>query len=84
MALLKLVQGRTLRCELDGDRTHDRCLASATSNAEDIAAIMVRQGLARDCPRFSHGRYRAAEAQAAAAGATIIRSYRLPAYCRAR
>jgi hypothetical protein len=50
----------------------------------DLAAEMVRAGLARDCPRFSGGRYRAAEAQAAAAGETIGGSYRLPGYCRPR
>ena len=45
---------------------------------------MVRAGLARDCPRFSGGRYGAAELQAAAAGATIGESYTLPGYCRPR
>lgn len=45
---------------------------------------MVRAGLARDCPRFSGGRYAVIEAQAAAAGATIQDSYGLPRYCRAR
>jgi endonuclease YncB( thermonuclease family) len=34
-AMIELVQGGTLRCELEG---------------KDIAAEMVRQGLARDCP----------------------------------
>ena len=32
---------------------------------------MVRSGLARDCPRFSGGRYAEAERQAAGGGATI-------------
>ena len=39
---------------------------------------MVRRGLARDCARFSGRRYRAAERQAAAAGATIRASYQVP------
>jgi micrococcal nuclease len=48
----------------------------------DISATVVGAGLARDCPRFSGGRYQQAEAQVAAAGATIGRTYRLPGYCR--
>jgi hypothetical protein len=40
----------------------------------DISAEMVRRGVARDCPRFSGGRYHAIEAQAASDGATIGRS----------
>jgi hypothetical protein len=57
-----------LRCELDGERTHDRCAGVCYLNGTDIAQVMVRQGLARDCPRFSGGRYAAAEPQAAAGG----------------
>jgi micrococcal nuclease len=83
-ALRGMVLGRIVRCELDGERTHDRCVAVCYLDGMDRAAEMVRAGLARDCPRFSHGRYQAAEAQAAAAGATIGESYRLPDYCRRR
>jgi len=83
-AMLELVQGRTLRCELDGDRTHDRCVGVCYLDDEDVAAIMVRRGLARDCERFSGGRYRTAERQAADDGATIKASYRLPSYCTPR
>ena len=50
----------------------------------DIAAVIVRRGLARDCARFSGGRYLAAETQAAAAGATIRTNYPLPGYCKPR
>jgi hypothetical protein len=45
---------------------------------------MVHRGVARDCPRFSQGRYAEAEGQAAAQGATISRVYPLPGYCRPR
>ena len=83
-AMRQMVDGRELRCELDGERTHDRCVAVCYLNGADIAEAMVRAGLARDCPRFSGGRYRAAEVQAVAAGATIGGSYRLPGYCRPR
>jgi len=56
-ALLELVHGRTVRCELDGSRTYDRCAGVCFLDGEDIAVEMVRRGLARDCPRFSGGRY---------------------------
>jgi endonuclease YncB( thermonuclease family) len=80
-AMLELVQGRTLRCELDGERTHDRCVGVCYLNGEDIAEVMVREGLARDCPRFSAGRYAEAERQAASGGSTIRVTYPLPGYC---
>jgi endonuclease YncB( thermonuclease family) len=83
-AMLELVQGRTLRCELDGERTHDRCVGICYLDGADISEVMVHRGLARDCPRFSQGRYAEAEFQAAAAGATIGEDYPLPGYCRAR
>jgi micrococcal nuclease len=78
-AMLELVQGRTLSCELDGERTHDRCVGVCYLNGADIAEVMVREGLARDCPRFSGGRYATTERRAAANGATIGRVYSLPA-----
>jgi micrococcal nuclease len=81
-AMIELVAGRTLRCELNGERTHDRCVGVCYLEDVDISAEMVRRGVARDCPRFSGGRYRVIEAQAAADGATIGRTYRLPGYCR--
>jgi micrococcal nuclease len=83
-AMLELVEGRTLRCELNGERTHDRCVGVCYLEGVDISAAMVAAGVARDCPRFSGGRYQQAEAQAAAAGARIGRTYRLPGYCRER
>ena len=83
-AMVKLVDGHSLRCELNGERTHDRCVGICYLDGVDISAEMVRQGVARDCTRFSSGRYRVIEAQAAAAGATIQGDYRLPGYCRER
>jgi micrococcal nuclease len=83
-AMVQLVQGQTLRCDLDGERTHDRCVAICYLNGRDISAQMVRAGVARDCPRFSGGRYAEGEGQAAADGAMIRVAYSLPAYCEAR
>jgi micrococcal nuclease len=80
-AMIELVQDRNLRCELNGERTHDRCVGICYLDGADISAEMVRQGVARDCPHFSGGRYRDIEQQAIAAGATIGQTYRLPGYC---
>jgi endonuclease YncB( thermonuclease family) len=83
-AMVDLVQGRKLRCELDGERTHDRCVGVCYLDGQDISEVMVRRGLARDCERFSGGRYGVAERQAAAEGATIRARYPLPGYCMPR
>ena len=80
-AMNELVLDREVRCELDGDRTYDRCVAVCYLEGVDIAATMVSQGLARDCERFSGGRYRDAEQQAADGGAAIRATYSLPGYC---
>jgi endonuclease YncB( thermonuclease family) len=83
-AIKALVLGKEVRCELTGKRTYDRCVAVCYLDGADIEAIMVRDGFARDCPRFSGGRHAEAERQAAAEGATIGEVYRLPGYCRER
>ena len=80
--MTELVRGRTLRCELDGERTHDRCVGVCYLDGAHISEVMVHRGVARDCPRFSAGRYAEVERQAAADGATIGRAYPLPGYCR--
>jgi endonuclease YncB( thermonuclease family) len=83
-AMTELVRGRTLRCELDGERTHDRCVGVCYLEGENISEVMIQRGVARDCPRFSQGRYAQAEREAAADGATIGRTYSLSGYCRTR
>ena len=83
-AMIELVHGRTVRCELDGTRTYDRCVGICYLEGQDISEVMVRRGAARDCPRFSEERYAEAESRAAADGSTIGRAYALPGYCRPR
>jgi hypothetical protein len=78
VAMIELVRGRTVRCDLDGTRTYDRCVAICHLDGQDVAAVLVQQGLARDCPRFSGGRYAQAERAAAAEGSTIDEVYTLP------
>jgi len=82
--MMELVHGREVRCELDGTRTYDRCVGVCYLDGTDISEELVRRGLARDCPRFSGGRYAQAERRAAAEGASIAEVYTLPGYCRRR
>lgn len=57
-----LVADATLKCALNGDKTYDRLVGSCYLNdGTDIAALAVQQGHARDCPRYSGGRYSAFE-----------------------
>jgi endonuclease YncB( thermonuclease family) len=54
-AMVEVVEGRTLRCEPDGEQTHDRCVGICYLDGADIAAEMVRRGVARECPRLAAG-----------------------------
>lgn len=45
-------------CHFNGDRTYDRYIAVCfDKNGTDIGAAVISAGHARDCPRFSGGRY---------------------------
>lgn len=69
-------QAGPLRCELTGETSYDRQIGSCfTPSGQDIAALMVAQGVARDCPRYSGGRYQQYETDAS-------RALPLPGYCR--
>lgn len=58
----QLAEGRQVRCELDGTRSKDRVVGTCyVSGGQDIGAAVIAAGLARDCPRFSGGRYKALE-----------------------
>ena len=63
-----LAQG-PVSCEDTGGRSHDRIVARCDdASGRDLAERMVAAGLAVDWPKFSRGRYAAAEAQARRAG----------------
>jgi len=74
-----LVLEKSVRCELNGERTHDRLVGICFLGAADISALIIREGLARDCPRYSGGRYAVDERQAKRTG--LHKVYRLPRYC---
>ena len=73
-ALIQIVKGRQVSCELDGTVTHDRVVGICYVEGKDVAAELVKRGLARDCERFSGGRYKELETASA-------RLLPLPPYC---
>jgi micrococcal nuclease len=72
-----LAEGRTVVCELTGERTRGRRVGACMVDGHDIGGELIEAGLARDCPRFSRGRYAELEPEAA-------RRLPLPGYCTPR
>jgi endonuclease YncB( thermonuclease family) len=63
-------------CELTGERTWDREVGVCyDSPGQDIGAAIIAAGLARDCARYSGGRYASVETAES-------RRLPLPGYCR--
>jgi micrococcal nuclease len=61
-AMKRIVGSAIVRCELNGERSHERLVAVCfLPNGADIGAELVRRGLALDCARFSGSRYRKLE-----------------------
>ncbi|MEM1046444.1 MAG: thermonuclease family protein [Pseudomonadota bacterium] len=73
-----LVNGKPVTCHLDGTVTHDRVVGICFVAGTEIGTAIVAAGLARDCRRFSRGRYGAIEAQNARQSITE------KPYCQAR
>lgn len=61
----RVLRGRTVVCDLNGDRTYDRwvgtCFITVDGEFVDIGAIVISNGHALDCRRYSGGRYRSLE-----------------------
>jgi len=72
-----VINGKTVRCELDGTRTYDRVVGICFLGGRDIGETVITAGLARDCPRYSGGRYKNIEQPEAG-------SLTFPAYCQQR
>lgn len=72
--MIDLVDGKRVRCDLSGERSHDRQIGICYLGRTDIAAELIKEGLGRDCPRFSGGKYRRLETDSA-------RAIQLPSYC---
>lgn len=61
-AMKRYVRGMTVTCELNGQRTHDRWVGVCfTNEGHDIGAVMIANGFALDCRRYSGGKYRSLE-----------------------
>lgn len=56
--MTRLVQGETVICELNGERTYDRWVGVCFLEGEDLGAIAIANGFALDCRRYSGGAYR--------------------------
>lgn len=60
--LVNLCKGQEVRAVFDGDRSHDRVVATCyLPDGRDLSAEMVRTGHAIDWPKFSLGKYAALE-----------------------
>ena len=60
----KQVLRKPVKCWLNGDKTYDRWVGTCyTALDEDIGALAIAAGHARDCPRYSGGKYTAFETE---------------------
>ncbi|CUH61624.1 thermonuclease family protein [Thalassobacter stenotrophicus] len=61
----RLLKGKRVVCELNGKRTYDRWVGTCFINVDgqwaDVGAIIIENGNALDCRRYSGGRYRSLE-----------------------
>jgi micrococcal nuclease len=61
----QIVRGRTVTCQLNGERTGDRwvgiCYVNLDGQVADVGAVLIANGFALDCRRYSGGRYRSLE-----------------------
>ncbi len=54
----RLVLSKPVRCRLNGAKTYDRYVGTCyLRSGEDIGVLAVAEGFARDCPRYSNGKY---------------------------
>ena len=74
--MIDLVDGKSVLCEMTGAKTYDRLVGTCYLDGQDIGAVVISEGLALDCPRYSGGRY--GEFEVAGAQDQIM----LPGYCR--
>lgn len=74
--MVNYLRGKTIKCDLNGERTHDRWVGICYADGIDIGEAVISAGHALDCRRFSGGRYR--EFETSAAKSRIKRA----SYCR--
>ncbi|MCZ4283142.1 thermonuclease family protein [Kiloniella laminariae] len=69
-----LLKGQVVDCSLSGHKSYDRQIGVCWLNGHDLAEIIIGAGLARDCPRYSKGRYKKFETD-------TVKNWPLPKYC---
>ena len=75
--LRTVCEGQPVRCELDGSKTRGREVGICYVTDADIGAAVISAGLARECVRFSGGRYTGLEKPEA-------KHLAFPGYCSPR
>jgi endonuclease YncB( thermonuclease family) len=63
--MVSYLRGKTVRCQLNGDRTYDRWVGTCFLDGTDIGAAAIAAGQALDCAHYSGGKYRKLETPAA-------------------
>ena len=65
--MVAYLEGKTVTCDLNGDRTYDRWVGVCQADGQDLGAAVIAAGHALDCVRYSGGRYRELETPTARA-----------------
>jgi micrococcal nuclease len=73
----QMTVGKTVRCSLTGKKTYKREVGTCWVGTLDLGAALIAAGKARDCPRYSGGRYAALEPNS-------VGFLPLPGYCNSR
>lgn len=60
----RFIAGRTVQCVSSGTDRYERTVATCSVAGTDLGDHLVREGWARDWPRYSHGAYAGAEQEA--------------------
>ena len=55
--MVNYLAGKSVECQLNGERTYDRWVGVCYADGEDIGAAVIAAGHALDCRRYSGGRY---------------------------
>ena len=77
LAMQTILKNKNIKCSLSGQKSYERHVGTCWLGAVDIGALLIMQGMARDCVRYSRGRYRALETLSA-------QHLPLPKYCLKR
>lgn len=63
--MVNFLKGKSVKCDLTGERTYDRFVGVCYADGQDIGAAVIAAGHASDCARYSGGRYRKFETPSA-------------------